>query len=59
MERLVLTVDELAEAMESRCYNGAEGRTKFKTPRLSVIDFICAFFSVLSLTAIILTNYFL
>ncbi len=50
---------ELAEAMESRCYNGAEGRTKFKTPKLSVIDFFCVFFSAFSLTTIILINYFM
>ncbi len=50
---------ELAEAMESRCYNGAEGRTKFKTPKLGVRDAVSALFSIISLVAIILINRFM
>lgn len=30
--------DELAEAMESRCYKGGEGRTRLKTIRFTTID---------------------
>jgi len=34
--------DELAFAMESRCYHGGEGRTRMKIMRLSARDFIAA-----------------
>ncbi len=50
--------DELATAMECRCYHGGEGRTKMKTPRFQRIDLI-AFFSALIFPAgIILLNVF-
>ncbi len=32
--------DELAVAMESRCYHGGEGRTRMKQPRFAARDFI-------------------
>lgn len=35
--------DELAIAMESRCYHGGEGRTRMKTLKFSVSDFISLF----------------
>lgn len=50
---------ELAEAMESRCYNGAEGRTKFKTPKLGYRDTGSALFSILSLISVIVINQLL
>lgn len=50
---------ELAEAMESRCYNGAEGRTKFKTPKLGARDAVGAAVCVLALASVILINRFL
>jgi len=31
--------DELAQAMESRCYKGGKGRTRMKEMRLSLLDF--------------------
>ena len=34
--------DELAFAMESRCYNGGEGRTRMKVLRFHYRDFISA-----------------
>ncbi|MBQ7288235.1 MAG: energy-coupling factor transporter transmembrane protein EcfT [Clostridia bacterium] len=49
---------ELAEAMESRCYNGAEGRTKFKTPKLGLRDAVSAVVCALALLLIILINHF-
>ncbi|MDP3057999.1 MAG: energy-coupling factor transporter transmembrane component T, partial [bacterium] len=40
--------DELAMAMEARCYRGGEGRTKYKILRFSILDIyaIIAFFLV-------------
>lgn len=32
--------DELAEAMECRCYNGDSGHTKLNTPHLKISDFV-------------------
>ncbi len=40
--------DELAFAMEARCYNGGQGRTKMKKLKMAVIDFVTfAFLTVL------------
>ncbi|MFA5675487.1 MAG: energy-coupling factor transporter transmembrane component T [Christensenellales bacterium] len=36
--------DELAFAMESRCYNGGKGRTRMKVMRLNCRDFVAAAF---------------
>lgn len=38
--------DELAMAMESRCYRGGEGRTRMKQLRLTNKDLIASFFTV-------------
>ncbi len=40
--------DELAEAMECRCYNGGEGHTKLHTPHIKPSDivFLIVFFAV-------------
>lgn len=38
--------DELAMAMESRCYRGGEGRTRMKQLRLTSKDLIASFFTV-------------
>ena len=35
--------DELADAMDSRCYRGAKGRTRMKVLRLHARDFVAAF----------------
>lgn len=42
--------DELAMAMESRCYHGGEGRTRMRVLKLSGGDWI-AFFSLAALFA--------
>ncbi|WP_411679940.1 energy-coupling factor transporter transmembrane component T family protein [Clostridium thailandense] len=39
--------DELAMAMESRCYRGGEGRTRMKQLKLTNKDFIAAVFTLL------------
>lgn len=45
--------DELADAMDSRCYRGAKGRTRMKVLKLRARDFVAAFV-MLALFAIIL-----
>jgi energy-coupling factor transport system permease protein len=45
--------DELAVAMESRCYHGGEGRTRMKQMKLAAIDGAAAFFTVLFFAAVI------
>lgn len=49
---------ELAEAMECRCYNGGEGKTRMKQMKLTVTDlfsvlFICAFGGIIILLNIL------
>ena len=46
--------DELATAMECRCYHGGEGRTKMKLLRLKRYDYCAFFFLILLLAAVIL-----
>lgn len=46
--------DDLAVAMESRCYHGGEGRTKMKQTKVTKIDFKAIFvFSLFSIAVII------
>ncbi len=45
--------DELADAMDSRCYRGAKGRTKMKVLKLRFADFV-AFFLLLAFFFVIL-----
>lgn len=47
---------ELAFAMECRCYNGGEGRTRMKQMKLSKVDFVALFFMVLMCAAVIMLN---
>ncbi len=51
--------DELAVAMECRCYTGGEGRTKMNVPKTDAKDWI--FFGVIILigAAVVLLNIFL
>lgn len=49
---------ELAEAMECRCYNGGEGKTRMKQLRLSITDFYLIVFSLFFFAGIILLNTF-
>lgn len=48
---------ELAEAMECRCYNGADGRTRMKVLSLKAVDFAAVTVSLLFFFGIILCNY--
>ena len=50
--------DELALAMECRCYHGGEGRTRMKQLKLSGKDFGAACFGALGFAAIILMNIY-
>ena len=50
--------DELAVAMECRCYRGGEGRTKLHILKYKTSDAILISVFVLLLAAIILINYF-
>ena len=47
---------ELAEAMECRCYNGGEGKTRMKQLKLKSRDYLMAFTAVLFCVGIILIN---
>ena len=50
--------DELATAMECRCYNGGEGRTRMKVLRMGRNDYLAlAFWAVILAGSIILTRY--
>jgi energy-coupling factor transport system permease protein len=50
--------DELATAMECRCYHGGEGRTKLRILRYHLRDGFALFFVALFITAILLFNIF-
>ncbi len=49
---------DLAEAMESRCYNGGEGKTHLKVFILRSHDYITILISLLVLAGVILLNIF-
>lgn len=49
---------DLAEAMECRCYNGGEGRTRMKVLRMGRNDYLAlAFWALILAGSIILTRY--
>ena len=50
--------DELATAMECRCYQGGEGRTKMKLLRFSYFDFVALGIGVLLIAAISVLAHF-
>lgn len=50
---------ELAEAMESRCYNGGKGRVRMKQLHLAARDYVTAAIVILLFTAVILLNIFM
>ena len=50
--------DELATAMECRCYQGGEGRTKMKLLRYSRRDVVAFFVGALLLAAVFALKYF-
>lgn len=50
---------ELAEAMECRCYNGGEGKTRMKQMKLKMLDLYLSVITVLMLLGVILINIIL
>jgi len=50
--------DELAMAMECRCYRGGEGRTRLKVLRFTRSDLVCAAVLALLLGGILMTRFF-
>lgn len=50
--------DELAMAMECRCYHGGEGRTRLKVLKFTREDVVCAIVITLLLAGIICTRFF-
>ena len=50
--------DELAVAMESRCYHGGEGRTRMKTLKMASRDWLCFLFWALVLGGMIAMNVY-
>ncbi len=50
--------DELAVAMESRCYHGGEGRTRMKTLKMAPRDWLCFLFWALVLGGMIAMNVY-
>ena len=51
--------NELADAMECRCYRGGEGRTKMKVMHLQLRDYLSMVFVIIYFAGIILTRVFL
>ena len=51
--------DELAMAMECRCYRGGDGRTRMKQLHLAGRDTVCLVVMAMLVTALILLNIFL
>lgn len=49
---------ELANAMESRCYNGGHGRTKLKTMQITYKDFVSLIFVIIIIAMLVLLNNF-
>ncbi len=49
---------ELAEAMECRCYNGGNGRTKFRLMKYASVDLTVLIVLLISFTCVILLNVF-
>ena len=47
---------ELAEAMECRCYNGGDGKTRMKQLKLKLTDYLMALITTLFCVGIILIN---
>ena len=50
--------DELATAMECRCYQGGEGRTKMKLLRFKLVDLVTFAVGALLLAAVIMLPRF-
>jgi len=50
--------EDLATAMNARCYRGGEGRTKFKVLKFSKIDLLLLIITIFLFAAIVLLNKF-
>ncbi len=50
---------ELAEAMECRCYNGGEGKTRMKQMKLKTLDLYLSAVAVIMCGGVVLLNIFL
>ena len=50
--------DELAVAMESRCYHGGEGRTRMKVLKMAARDYLALFSGAAVVTAVVLLKRF-
>jgi len=50
--------DELAMAMESRCYHGGEGRTRMRELQLRIGDLVAALAMAVAITVVILWQGF-
>ncbi len=50
--------DELADAMDCRCYSGGKGRTRMKVLRASVLDYVCVCILVISFVGVILLGIY-
>ncbi|WP_312644766.1 energy-coupling factor transporter transmembrane component T [Hydrogenoanaerobacterium sp.] len=51
--------DELALAMECRCYRGGDGRTRMKQLKMQAVDFVCAAFVALCIAGVFAINILL
>jgi energy-coupling factor transport system permease protein len=51
--------DELAEAMESRCYHGGEGRTRMKKLGMARRDYLALLAGALCIAAVVVVNLYL
>lgn len=49
--------DELATAMEARCYRGGNGRTKFRQLKITSFDYIAMAFNIIFMIIIIVFRY--
>lgn len=49
---------DLAVAMECRCYQGGDGRTRMKILKMQKLDYLCIVFTALILIGVILCNIF-
>jgi energy-coupling factor transport system permease protein len=50
--------DELATAMECRCYHGGEGRTRLKVLRFAPADYAALAIGILLVAAVIVLRHF-
>ena len=50
--------DELALAMECRCYRGGDGRTKMKQLHMKVVDIYTSFIFLMFIVSAVICNYF-